>query len=251
MIEIHQLSKQFGDKVAVNNISLKIPDNKVVGFLGPNGAGKSTTMNMILSLENPTTGTIKIDGQHYSDLEEPMKTVGAMVGQNFHKSRSPRAHLEFLAAAGGVPRERVEEVLKLTGLLKVADKPVGQFSLGMTQRAGLAAAILGKPKYLILDEPVNGLDPEGVIWVREFCKSYVRAGNSVFISSHLMSEVENTVDEAIVIARGKIIFNGTIPEIRQKTKTRNLEEAFIKLTSNKVDYKSGGLPTFNDSEGEK
>jgi ABC-2 type transport system ATP-binding protein len=246
MIKVEHLTKQFGEKIAVNDISFSLPKGKVVGFLGPNGAGKTTTMRMILGMETPTRGDALIDGKRYDELENPLRTVGAMIGADvYHPARSAKNHLKFLAAAAGIPDTRVSEVLDLTGLTDVADKAVGKFSLGMTGRLGIAAAILGEPEYLILDEPVNGLDPEGVIWVREFCRAYAAAGNTVFLSSHLMSEVEHTVDEAIIIGRGEIITRGSLAEIIRESGEKNLEDAFIKLTHGAVEYKSGGLPSFN------
>jgi len=251
VIIIKNLTKKFGSKVAVDNISVAIPEGRVIGFLGPNGAGKTTTMNIILGLEKPTAGEVKIDGKNYTELKDPLRVVGAIVGTNFHKNRSLREHLRFLTVVAGIPRNRIDEVLELTGLTDVAKKPVGKFSLGMTQRAGIAAAILGEPKYLILDEPVSGLDPEGIICVREFCKAYAAAGHTVLISSHLMSEVEHTVDGAIIIGRGKIIMTGTLKEILRKTETKTLEAAFIKLTAKEVEFRAGELPKFSEAEGGK
>lgn len=214
MIEARGLTKRYGAKTAVDNISFTINPGTVTGFLGPNGAGKSTTMRMIMGLDRPTAGTVTIDGKAYRDLTAPLCEVGALLdAKGLHGSRTARAHLTQLAASNGIPRKRVDEVLELTGLTAVAGKRVKGFSLGMGQRLGIAAALLGDPKVLIFDEPVNGLDPEGVKWVRDTCRALAAEGRTVFISSHLMSEMAQTADHLIVIGRGRILTQGPVDQV--------------------------------------
>jgi ABC-2 type transport system ATP-binding protein len=247
MIEVKNLTKKFGSKVAVGNISFKLSVGKITGFLGPNGAGKTTTMRCILGLEEAQSGAALVDGVPYAELKNPTRSVGAMIdAKAFHKDRSVYDHLLAVAVAAGIakPKERIEEVLKIVGLADAAKKKVGKFSLGMTQRAGIAAALLGKPENLILDEPVNGLDPEGVLWIRELCRSYAQNGSTVFVSSHLMSEVENLVDEVIVIGRGKILEQGKLADVLARSGEKNLEAAFMKLTRGAQEFKTEGLPVY-------
>ncbi|WP_022867325.1 ABC transporter ATP-binding protein [Schaalia vaccimaxillae] len=214
MIEAVGLTKKYGDKIAVNNITFSVAPGTVTGFLGPNGAGKSTTMRMIMGLDTPTAGTVTVNGRAYKDLAAPLCEVGALLdAKGLHGSRSARAHLTQLAISNGIPTSRVDEVLDLTGLTAVAKKKVKGFSLGMGQRLGIAAALLGDPKILIFDEPVNGLDPEGVKWVRETCRRLAFEGRTVFISSHLMSEMSLTADHLLVIGRGRILAEGPVDEI--------------------------------------
>ena len=190
MIKVQNLIKKFGKKVAVDNISFTISDGKVVGFLGPNGAGKTTTMKCILGLESQNSGIATIDNNEYSKINHPLFLAGALINSNaFHKKRSAYNHLKMIAQTHNIPKKRIRKVLDITGLTSVKNKKVGSFSLGMIQRLGISAALLGKPKNLILDEPVNGLDPEGVMWVRNLAKKHASNGGCVFISSHLMSEV--------------------------------------------------------------
>lgn len=214
MIEARGLTKRYGSKTAVDNISFTIEPGTVTGFLGPNGAGKSTTMRMIMGLDRPTAGTVTIAGKSYRDLAAPLTEVGALLdAKGLHGSRTARAHLRQLAASNGIPRRRVDEVLEITGLTSVAGKRVKGFSLGMGQRLGIAAALLGDPKVLIFDEPVNGLDPEGVKWVRDTCRALAAEGRTVFISSHLMSEMAQTADHLIVIGRGRILTQGPVDQV--------------------------------------
>ncbi|WP_172119916.1 ABC transporter ATP-binding protein [Actinomyces faecalis] len=214
MIEATGLTKRYGHKTAVNNISFTVEPGTVTGFLGPNGAGKSTTMRMIMGLDKPTSGTVTVNGRSYRDLAAPLCEVGALLdAKGLHGSRSARAHLTQLAVSNGIPTTRVDEVLELTGLTSVARKRVKGFSLGMGQRLGIAAAMLGDPQVLIFDEPVNGLDPEGVKWVRETCRNLAADGRTVFISSHLMSEMALTADHLIVIGRGKILTQGPVADV--------------------------------------
>ena len=214
MIEAVNLTKQYGDKVAVDHISFTVEPGTVTGFLGPNGAGKSTTMRMIMGLDKPTTGSVKVNGRPYRKLTAPLCEVGALLdAKGLHGSRSARAHLRQLAVSNGIPVKRVDEVLEITGLTDVAKKRVKGFSLGMGQRLGMAAALLGDPQTLLFDEPVNGLDPEGVIWVRQTCRRLADEGRTVFISSHLMSEMAQTADHLIVIGRGRILTSGPVDQV--------------------------------------
>ena len=214
MIEASGLTKRYGAKTAVDHISFAIEPGTVTGFLGPNGAGKSTTMRLIMGLDKPTEGSVKINGRSYQDLTAPLCEVGALLdAKGLHGSRTARAHLTQLAVSNGIPTRRVDEVLDITGLTSVAKKRVKGFSLGMGQRLGIAAALLGDPRILIFDEPVNGLDPEGVKWVRETCRRLAGEGRTVFISSHLMSEMAQTADHLIVIGRGRILTSGPVDEV--------------------------------------
>jgi ABC-2 type transport system ATP-binding protein len=206
MIEAHDLTKRYGDKLAVDHLSFTVEPGTVTGFLGPNGAGKSTTMRLVLGLDRPDEGTATINGRRYRDLAEPLRTVGALLeARSVHTGRSAYNHLLFLAQTQGLPRGRVDEVLQLVGLQEVARKRAGGFSLGMSQRLGIAAAMLGDPRVLLLDEPVNGLDPEGVLWIRNLIKQLAAEGRTVFVSSHLMNEMAVTADHLIVIGRGRLI----------------------------------------------
>lgn len=213
MIIASNLTKKYRKKVAVDDVSFKVENGKVTGFLGPNGAGKSTTMRLMLGLDNGGGKTI-FDGHPLTEQRQPSKTVGILLeAKAFHPTRSPRNHLKILAEAGGIPLSRVDEVLEIVGLKDVAKKKPGKFSLGMSQRLGIAAAILGEPKYLILDEPANGLDPEGIAWLRDFLKDYADKGNAVFVSSHLLSEISQMADNVVVIGRGKLIADTSIAEL--------------------------------------
>jgi len=205
MIQASHLTKKYRKKVAVDDVSFKIETGKVTGFLGPNGAGKSTTMRLMLGLD-AGSGATTFDGKQLSEYGRPSKVVGILLeAKAFHPTRTARNHLRVLAAAGGIADKRVDEVLDIVGLQDVAKKRPGKFSLGMSQRLGIAAAILGKPKYLMLDEPANGLDPEGIAWLREFIKNYADEGNAVFVSSHLLSEMSQMADNLVVIGKGKLI----------------------------------------------
>jgi ABC-2 type transport system ATP-binding protein len=206
VIEVRGVSKSYGQTVAVDNLSFSVQPGRVTGFLGPNGSGKSTTMRMMLGLDRPAAGTILIDGRRYASLREPLRAVGALLeAKSVHPGRRAVHHLRWVAASNGIPARRVREVLELVGLGAVASKRTGGFSLGMAQRLGLATALLGDPPILLLDEPVNGLDPEGIQWIRQFMKAYAAQGKTVFVSSHLLSEMALTAQELIVIGRGKLI----------------------------------------------
>jgi ABC-2 type transport system ATP-binding protein len=214
VIEAVGLSKHYGSKTAVDNISFTVRPGLVTGILGPNGAGKSTTMRLIVGLDRPSSGTVTVSGKHYADLKAPLREVGVLLdAKAVHTGRSARNHLLAMAATHSIPRKRVDEVIALTGLESVANKRVGSFSLGMGQRLGIATALLGDPATLILDEPVNGLDPEGVIWVRELARHLAGQGRTVFLSSHLMSEMAQTADQIIVLGRGKIIADAPVADI--------------------------------------
>lgn len=213
MIEARNLSKKYRKKLAVDNVSFDVETGKVTGFLGPNGAGKSTTMRLMLGLDNGM-GKTTFDGKPLHAHAKPSQAVGILLeAKAFHPTRSARSHLRVLADAGNIPAARVDEVLDIVGLKDVAKKKPGKFSLGMSQRLGIAAAILGKPKHLILDEPANGLDPEGIHWLRQFLKDYADEGNSVFVSSHLLSEMALMADDLVVIGKGKLITTGTVDEL--------------------------------------
>lgn len=214
MIELRHVSRRYGSTLAVDDISAVVQPGKVTGFLGPNGAGKSTTMRMIVGLDAPTSGTVLVNGKPYARHRDPLIQVGALLeARAVHTGRSARNHLLALAATHSIPTRRVDEVIELTGLRSVARKRVGGFSLGMGQRLGIAAALLGNPHTLILDEPVNGLDPEGVLWVRTLTRHLAAEGRTVFLSSHLMSEMAQTADHVIVLGRGRIIADAPIQEI--------------------------------------
>ncbi len=207
------LTKQYGDKLAVDNLSLTIEPGRVTGFLGPNGAGKSTTMRMMLDIDRATRGTTTFDGQRFRKLDSPLKMIGSMLDANaVEPKRSAQAHLRYLAASAGLPDSRVGEVLALTGLTDAAKRRAGNFSLGMHQRLGIAAALLGDPKYLFFDEPTNGLDPEGIRWVREFLQQLAGEGRGVLVSSHLLSELSLYVDHIVVIGKGRFIASGSVHE---------------------------------------
>ncbi|GHB42694.1 ABC transporter ATP-binding protein [Streptomyces viridiviolaceus] len=206
MIELEGLSKRYGEKVAVNNLTFTVRPGIITGFLGPNGAGKSTTMRMVLGLDRPTAGDVRIDGRHYDQLKDPLTYVGALLdAKAVHGGRSAFNHLLCLAQANGIPARRVHEVLDTVGLTAVAKKKAKGFSLGMAQRLGIAAALLGDPRILMFDEPVNGLDPEGIHWIRNLMKSLAAQGRTVFVSSHLMSEMALTADHLVVIGQGRLL----------------------------------------------
>jgi ABC-2 type transport system ATP-binding protein len=214
MIEAHTLTKRYGDKAAVDHVSFTIAPGTVTGFLGPNGAGKSTTMRMIVGLDRPTAGSVTVNGKPYAQHSWPLREVGALLdAKAVHPGRSARSHLRTMAATHGISIKRVDEVIEMTGLAGVAGKRVGGFSLGMGQRLGIASAMLGDPGTLILDEPVNGLDPDGVTWVRHLVRSLAAEGRTVFLSSHLMSEMAQTADQLLVIGRGRILTAGPVQQV--------------------------------------
>jgi ABC-2 type transport system ATP-binding protein len=218
MIEAKNLTKRYGDKVAVDDLSFTVEPGTVTGFLGPNGAGKSTTMRLLLGLDRPNSGDATIDGRHYRDLPQPLRVVGALLeARAIHTGRSAYNHLLCLAQTQGVAKKRVDEVVDLVGLHEVARKRAGGFSLGMGQRLGIAAALLGDPAVLILDEPVNGLDPEGIVWIRNLMKYLAAEGRTVFVSSHLMNEMAVTAEHLIVIGRGRLIADCSTQEFIERS----------------------------------
>ncbi|WP_432054270.1 ABC transporter ATP-binding protein [Streptomyces sp. bgisy022] len=213
MIELEGLTKRYGEKVAVNNLTFTVRPGIVTGFLGPNGAGKTTTMRMVLGLDRPTAGDVRIEGRRYDQLKDPLKAVGALLdAKALHGGRTAYNHLLCLAESNGIPRRRVNEVLDTVGLTAVAKKKAKGFSLGMSQRLGIAGALLGDPRILMFDEPVNGLDPEGIHWIRTLMKALAAEGRTVFVSSHLMSEMALTADHLVVIGQGRLLADTTMAD---------------------------------------
>ncbi len=243
MIEARGLVKRYGSTTAVDNLSFDVRPGTVTGFLGPNGAGKSTTMRMMLGLDRPDAGTVRINGENYRDLRSPLREVGALLevsgSKAFHPGRSARSHLAALAASNGIPRRRINDVLEITGMEKAADRRAGKFSLGMAQRLGIAAALLGDPAVLLLDEPVNGLDPEGIRWIRNLLKNLAAHGRTVLVSSHLISEVAQTADHLIVIGQGRLLAQTTVAEL--SARSNSLEEAFFQLTEGSTEYSATSI----------
>ncbi|MEX1022342.1 MAG: ABC transporter ATP-binding protein [Dehalococcoidia bacterium] len=218
MIEVNDVTKRYGETVAVDHLSFAVQPGIVTGFLGPNGAGKTTTMRMILGLDRPTSGSVTVSGRSYQDLPAPMHEVGALLeAKAMQGGRTARQHLRWIARAGGLPADRVDEVLEAVGLSEVANRKAGGFSLGMSQRLGIATALLGDPRILIFDEPVNGLDPEGIRWIRSLLQRLAAEGRTVLLSSHLMSEMEETADHILVIGRGRLIADTSIAEFMQRS----------------------------------
>jgi ABC-2 type transport system ATP-binding protein len=227
MIEVHELCKRYGDRLAVNQLSFSVRAGRVTGFLGPNGAGKSTTMRLLLGLIRPDSGRATIDGRPYQDLAVPLHVIGALLeARAVHPGRTAFNHLLCLAQSQGIPRQRVSEVIEMVGLGPVAHQRAGGFSLGMGQRLGIAAALLGDPQVLLLDEPVNGLDPEGVLWIRNLMKQLAGEGRTVFVSSHLMNEMAVTADHLIVIGRGELIADCSTTEFIQQN-----SQSAVRVTS--------------------
>ena len=245
MIEVSGLTKRYGQTVAVDGLSFAVRPGTVTGFLGPNGSGKSTTMRMIMGLDSPDAGQARIAGRRYRELRWPLREVGALLeARSFHPGRPARAHLAALAASNGIPAARVDAVLAQTGLSSVAGKRPGKFSLGMAQRLGIATALLGDPRVHLLDEPVNGLDPEGIRWIRNLLRALAAEGRTVLVSSHLISEMALMADHLIVIGRGRLLADTTMAEL--SATAGSLEEAFFKLTAGTAqysgeDYPAGGL----------
>jgi ABC-2 type transport system ATP-binding protein len=235
-IEARGLVKRYRSMTAVDQLSFDVRPGTVTGFLGPNGAGKSTTMRMIMGLDRPDAGQVSIGGKRYGELRWPLREVGALLeAKAFHPGRTARAHLAALAASNAIGRRRVDEVLAITGLEKAADRPTGKFSLGMSQRLGIAAALLGDPGVLLLDEPVNGLDPEGIRWIRNLLKHLAAQGRTVLVSSHLISEMAHTADALIVIGQGRLLAQTTVAQL--SARGGSLEAAFFQLTDGITDYR--------------
>lgn len=230
MIEVQNVSKKYGSELAVDRVSFCAAPGRVTGFLGPNGAGKSTTLRILLGLDRATSGTALIDGQPYTSIRQPLRTVGAMLDNaSAVPERRGVDHLRWIAQSNRIPSRRIPEVLETVGLSESAKVRVRKYSLGMKQRLGLAAALLGEPRILVLDEPVNGLDPEGIRTVRTFLRRYADQGNTVLLSSHLMGETAETVDDVVIINKGRVITHGTLHEITEGHDS--LEAAFFSLTS--------------------
>jgi len=230
LLTINNLVKHRGTGEILSGISFTAKPGRVTGFLGPNGAGKSSTLRILLGLDRATSGSALINGKPFAELHNPLAIVGAALdGLGAHRMRTGRAHLRWIARAAGLSRSRVEEVLEIVGLTNASGKRVGSYSLGMGRRLGMAAALLGDPKILVLDEPVNGLDPEGIRWIRTFLRERAESGNTVLLSSHLMGELAETVDDVVIIKHGKIVADGTLEEVIGNHST--LEEAFFALTS--------------------
>ena len=223
MIEAHGLVKKYGDKTAVNDLSFTVRPGIVTGFLGPNGAGKSTTMRMIVGLDSPTAGSVTVNGRRYAEHRAPLHEVGVLLeARAIHTGRSAENHLRAMAATTGIGQRRVDEVIDLVGLREVADKRAGAFSLGMGQRLGIASALLGDPDTIMLDEPVNGLDPEGILWIRNLLRGLAAEGRTVFVSSHLMSEMAVTADYLIVVGRGRLIRDMSVADFIDSASTRSV-----------------------------
>jgi ABC-2 type transport system ATP-binding protein len=239
MIRIRNLTKRYGDVRAVTDLSFELAPGRVSGFLGPNGSGKSTTMRMILGLDRPTSGEITIDGRAYTELRDPLRHVGALLDAGtVHKRRRGRDHLLFLAQSNRIPASRVDEVLHQVGMTDAARRRAGTYSLGMSQRLGIAGALLGDPPVLIFDEPVNGLDPEGIRWIRDLIRSLAGEGRTVFVSSHVMSEMALTADHLVVIAEGRLLADASLAELVGEDES--LEDVYLRLTAGKEQFVGGG-----------
>jgi ABC-2 type transport system ATP-binding protein len=248
MIEARALSKDYGNKRAVDDLTFSVEPGIVTGFLGPNGSGKSTTMRLILGLDAPTAGDVTVNGKHYREHEAPLHEVGALLeARSVHTGRSAYHHLLALAQTHGIPKRRVHELIDLVGLHEVANKRAGQFSLGMGQRLGIATALLGDPSTLLLDEPVNGLDPEGIHWIRNLLRGLAAEGRTVFVSSHLMSEMALTADHLIVIGRGKLIADTSVDDFVARASAKVVLVRSPELQRLRVALEAPGV-TFEGSE---
>ena len=232
MLTFDHLVKRRGSRDILTDITFQARPGRVTGFLGPNGAGKSSTLRILLGLDRPTSGEALVDGKRFATLRDPLRSIGAVLdGSGAHRSRTGRAHLRWVARAAGIGNTRVEEMLELVGIADAGSKRVSTYSLGMGRRLGLAAALLADPAALVLDEPVNGLDPEGIRWIGVFLRDQAEQGRTVLLSSHLMSELAETVDDVVVIVGGRIVADGTLAEVTGEH--RNLEDAFFALTGNR------------------
>ena len=236
-IEVYGLRKRFGQTVALDGLSFRVPAGGVTGFVGPNGAGKSTTMRVILGLDSVDDGTALIGGRRYASLTHPMRQVGSLLDAGaLQPSRSGRNHLLWIARSQRLPVSRVDEVIELVGLGKAARRKAGGYSLGMRQRLGIAAAMLGDPPTLIMDEPFNGLDPEGIIWIRGFLRALAAQGRAVLVSSHLLGELPDVADHVVVIGRGRVLADATLEELTAGASS--LEDVYLRLTTGAVEYRS-------------
>ncbi len=237
-IEVNGLRKRFGHTMALDGLSFTVAPGSVTGFVGPNGAGKSTTMRVVLGLDSVDEGTALIDGRPYASLRHPMRQVGSLLDASaLQPSRSGRNHLLWITHSQRLPVSRVDEVTELVGVGKAARRKAGGYSLGMRQRLGIAAAMLGDPPILIMDEPFNGMDPEGIIWMRSFLRGLAAEGRAVLVSSHLLSELPDVADHVVVIGRGRLLADGTIEELTAGGSS--LEDAYLRLTAGAVEYRSG------------
>ncbi|MFG1922297.1 ABC transporter ATP-binding protein [Cryptosporangium sp. NPDC048952] len=235
-IEVTDLRKRFGSTQALDSMTFSVQPGLVTGFVGPNGAGKSTTMRVILGLDAPDDGTALVDGQPYQAIRRPLRTLGSLLdAAAFQPSRTARNHLLWLAHSQGLDGTRVDEVLRLTGLTDVARRRAGGYSLGMRQRLGIAAALLGDPPTIMLDEPFNGMDPDGIIWMREFLRSLAEEGRAVLVSSHLMGELQDTAHHLVVVGRGRVLADTTVPELVRLH--GSLEQAYLALTRGAVEFR--------------
>ncbi|MFC9502850.1 ATP-binding cassette domain-containing protein [Streptomyces sp. NPDC057002] len=256
MIEVNDLSKKYGDKLAVDALSFSVRPGVVTGFLGPNGAGKSTTMRIVMGLDRPSSGTVRVNGRPYEQHKAPLQEIGALLeAKAIHPGRSAYNHLLALAASNGIGKQRVLEVIDMVGLTEVARKRAGGFSLGMGQRLGIASALLGDPQIVMLDEPVNGLDPEGVLWIRNLLKDLADRGRTVFVSSHLMSEMALIAEDLIVIGKGRLLSAGPLTDFvaqssRRSVRVRSPQAASLRdlLLGDAVSVTSGG-PDVLDVQG--
>lgn len=250
MIEVEGLTKRYGEKLAVDQLSFSVRPGVVTGFLGPNGSGKSTTMRMIMGLDAPNAGTASVGGQHYHDLAWPLRQVGALLeAKAIHPGRSARNHLRMLAEANRIGLSRVDTVLDIVGLSGVANQRAGKYSLGMGQRLGIAAALLGDPQILLFDEPVNGLDPDGIRWVRNLLKGLAREGRTVFVSSHLMSEMALTADEVVIIGKGRLISQVRIEDLLAQSSQRSVRVRSPQLDDLRTALDTHGATTTVEEDG--
>jgi ABC-2 type transport system ATP-binding protein len=243
-IDVTGLRKRFGSRQALDGMTFTVRPGQVTGFVGPNGAGKSTTMRVILGLDAPDEGTALVGGRRYATLRTPMTKVGALLDAGaLQPSRSARGHLLWLAHSQGLPGRRVEEVIELTGLRSVAKRKAGGFSLGMRQRLGIAAAMLGDPPVVMMDEPLSGMDPEGIVWMRAFLRSLAAEGRAVLVSSHLMGELEETADHVVIVGRGRVIADTSIADLTTAASGHRvrLEDAYLELTRDAVEYRGSEL----------
>lgn len=252
MIQVEALTKRYGTTTAVDGLSFTAHPGTVTGFLGPNGAGKSTTMRMIVGLERPTSGTATVDGRRYADLPAPLHSVGVMLdARSVHPGRTAYRHLLAHARTHGIAAARVREVIEMTGLESVARRRAGTFSLGMGQRLGIATALLGDPQTLILDEPVNGLDPDGVLWVRRLVRDLAAEGRTVLLSSHLMHELALCADRVVIIGKGRLLADAPVQEIVDRSAGGSLEEAYLELTAGSVEYRGRAADGTSASGGSR
>jgi ABC-2 type transport system ATP-binding protein len=243
MIEVQNLTKRFGEVTAVDDLSFTVRPGAVTGFLGPNGAGKTTTLRAIAGLDRPTSGRTLVGGKPISEHPLAMRQLGVLLeARRLHPGRSALQHLRALAATNGIGDRRVHEVIELTGIGSVAKRRAGTFSLGMSQRLGIAAALLGDPQTVVLDEPINGRDPDGVIWVRGLLRHLAAEGRTVFLSSHLMSEMAVTADRLIIVGRGRLLAEGSVDEVLVRSGADSLEGAYLALTHTSVQYAATPIP---------